>query len=183
MAGAVTIGEAPATEFEFELERTAGALRLDGRRVSRAALLGRCMGVRAGAGAAVRRDAEAITEAAQRPTMHFVAVKTEAQQAQGMFFRTRDLLVRQRTQTINALRGHLGVCAAEAQLTEPNGHRSVCGKADPGDGRFRTCVCDGPGERNGCVGGARELREPSRPRMRVNPRPVMPHEGCAAASR
>ena len=40
-------------------------------------------------------DAEAITEAAQRPTMHFVAVKTEAQQAQGMLFRTRDLLVRQ----------------------------------------------------------------------------------------
>ena len=35
-------------------------------------------------------DAEAITEAAQRPTMHFVAVKTEAQQAQGMLFRTRD---------------------------------------------------------------------------------------------
>ena len=33
--------------------------------------------------------------------------KTEAQQAQGMLFRTRDLLVRQRTQTINALRGHL----------------------------------------------------------------------------
>ena len=49
-------------------------------------------------------DAEAITEAAQRPTMRFVAVKTEAQQAQGMLFRTRDLLVRQRTQTINALR-------------------------------------------------------------------------------
>ena len=45
-------------------------------------------------------DAEAICEAAQRPTMRFVAVKTE-QQARGMLFRTRDLLVRQRTQTIN----------------------------------------------------------------------------------
>ena len=52
-------------------------------------------------------DAEATTEAAQRPTMSFVAVKTEEQQARGMLFRTRDLLVRQRTQTINALRGHL----------------------------------------------------------------------------
>ena len=52
-------------------------------------------------------DAEAICEAAQRPTMRFVAVKTEEQQARGMLFRTRDLLVRQRTQTINALRGHL----------------------------------------------------------------------------
>ena len=41
-------------------------------------------------------DAEAITEAAQRPTMHFVAVKSEAQQAR-MLFHTRDLLVRQRT--------------------------------------------------------------------------------------
>ena len=52
-------------------------------------------------------DAAAISEAVQRPTMHLVAVKTEAQQAQGMLFRTRDLLVRQRTQSINALRGHL----------------------------------------------------------------------------
>ena len=52
-------------------------------------------------------DAEAICEAASRPTMRFVAVKTEEQQAQGMVFRTRDLLVCQRTQTINALRGHL----------------------------------------------------------------------------
>ena len=62
-------------------------------------------------------DAEAITEAAQRPTMHFVAVKSEAQQAQGMLFRTRDLLVRQRTQTINALRGHL----AEYGVVAPKG--------------------------------------------------------------
>ena len=50
-------------------------------------------------------DAEAICEAASCPTMRFVAVKTEDQQAHGMLFRTRDLLVRQRTQTINALRG------------------------------------------------------------------------------
>ena len=53
-------------------------------------------------------DAEAICEAAQRPIVHFVAVKTAEQQAQGMLFRTRDLLVHQRTQTIKALRGHLG---------------------------------------------------------------------------
>jgi transposase len=52
-------------------------------------------------------DAEAICEAAQRPTMRFVAVKSEAQQASAVVFRARDLLVRQRTQTINALRGHL----------------------------------------------------------------------------
>ena len=52
-------------------------------------------------------DAEAICEAAQRPSMRFVPVKSEEQQANGLVFRARDLLVRQRTQCINALRGHL----------------------------------------------------------------------------
>lgn len=52
-------------------------------------------------------DAEAICEAAQRPSMRFVAVKSEEQQASALVFRTRDLLVRQRTQLINAIRGHL----------------------------------------------------------------------------
>lgn len=52
-------------------------------------------------------DAEAIAEAASRPTMRFVAVRSEEQQAAAMAYRTRDLLVRQRTQTINALRAHL----------------------------------------------------------------------------
>jgi transposase len=52
-------------------------------------------------------DAEAICEAAQRPSMRFVPVKSEEQQANGVVFRARDLLVRQRTQCINALRGHL----------------------------------------------------------------------------
>lgn len=52
-------------------------------------------------------DAEAICEAAQRPTMRFVPVKSEAAQASALVFRTRDLLVRQRTQLINALRGHM----------------------------------------------------------------------------
>ena len=52
-------------------------------------------------------DAEAICEAAQRPTMRFVPIKTEEQQANGVVFRARDMLVHQRTQCINALRGHL----------------------------------------------------------------------------
>jgi len=52
-------------------------------------------------------DAEAICEAAQRPSMRFVSVKTEEQQANGIVFRARNLLVRQRTQCVNALRGHL----------------------------------------------------------------------------
>ena len=66
-------------------------------------------------------DAEAIAEAASRPTMRFVAVKTEEQQARAMLFRTRDLLVRQRTQLINALRGHL----AEHGVVAPQGPANV----------------------------------------------------------
>jgi transposase len=52
-------------------------------------------------------DAQAICEAAQRPNMRFVAVKSEQQQASAAVFRARDLFVRQRTQFINALRGLL----------------------------------------------------------------------------
>ncbi|MDU9005419.1 IS110 family RNA-guided transposase [Sedimentitalea todarodis] len=52
-------------------------------------------------------DAEAIAEAASRPTMRFVTVKSQTQQTQAMAYRSRDMLVRQRTQLINALRGHL----------------------------------------------------------------------------
>lgn len=52
-------------------------------------------------------DAEAIWEAAQRPGMRFVPVKDEEQQASAAVFRARDLLVRQRTQLLNALRGLL----------------------------------------------------------------------------
>ncbi len=52
-------------------------------------------------------DAEAICEAAQRPTMRFVQPKSAQAQAAAVIFGTRDLLIRQRTQLINALRGHL----------------------------------------------------------------------------
>jgi transposase len=52
-------------------------------------------------------DAEAICEAAQRPSMRFAPVKTEEQQANGIVFRARNLLVQQRTQCVNAFRGHL----------------------------------------------------------------------------
>ena len=62
-------------------------------------------------------DAEAIAEAASRPTMRFVEPKSPQQQARAMVFRTRDLFVRQRTQTINAIRAHL----AEHGLIAPQG--------------------------------------------------------------
>ena len=45
-------------------------------------------------------DAEAICEAALRPTMRFVSVKSEETQGAAMVFRVRELLIRQRTQAI-----------------------------------------------------------------------------------
>ena len=52
-------------------------------------------------------DAEAISEAVTRKTMRFVPIKSADQQAAVMVLKTRALLVRQQTQAINALRGHL----------------------------------------------------------------------------
>src|ERR1700676_2138047 len=49
-------------------------------------------------------DAAAICEAVRRPTMRFVPIKTAEQQGRLMQHRTRDVLIRQRTQLINALR-------------------------------------------------------------------------------
>ena len=53
-------------------------------------------------------DAKAICEAAQRPSMRFVPIKDEEQQANGVVFRARDLLVHQRTQCINETVQNLG---------------------------------------------------------------------------
>ena len=54
-----------------------------------------------------RADAAAICEAVSRPTMRVVAVKTVDQQAVQVLHRSRELLIRQRTQVGNALRAHL----------------------------------------------------------------------------
>ncbi|MGZ2256667.1 hypothetical protein ACVC7O_05130 [Roseobacter sp. A03A-229] len=50
-------------------------------------------------------NAEAICEAVTHPTKRFVAIKTAEQQSSLSIHRTRDLLVPQRTQLINCLRG------------------------------------------------------------------------------
>jgi transposase len=63
-----------------------------------------------------RNDAEAICEAASRPSMHVVPVKSAQTQADAMDLSARDLLVRQRTQLVNAVRGHaaeFGIIAAK----------------------------------------------------------------------
>lgn len=60
-------------------------------------------------------DAEAICEAVTRPTMRFVPIKSAEQQADGMVIKTRNLLIRRRSQSVNALRAHmaeLGIVAA-----------------------------------------------------------------------
>jgi len=66
-------------------------------------------------------DAAAICEAVTRPSMRFVPVKTADQQSALMLHRTRDLLVRQRTQLINAMRAHL----AELGLVAARGREGV----------------------------------------------------------
>jgi transposase len=53
------------------------------------------------------RDAEAIAEAVQRPTMSFVAIKTPEQMDMLALHRVRSRLVGQRTGTINQIRGFL----------------------------------------------------------------------------
>jgi transposase len=66
-------------------------------------------------------DAEAICEAMNRPTMRFVAVKSADSQAALTMLKVRDLLVKQRTMLINAIRGH----AAEFGVTVAKGPKQV----------------------------------------------------------
>jgi len=81
-------------------------------------------------------DAEAICEAVRRPTMRFVKVKSAEQQGRLMQHRARDLLMRQRTQVINALRAHM----AELGIVATQGREGLKGLlaiiADDGDERL-----------------------------------------------
>ena len=78
-------------------------------------------------------DAEAICEAVRRPTMRFVKVKSAEQQGRLMQHRTRDLLMRQRTQLINALRAHLaelGIVAAQGNAGLKELVKIIAGERD-----------------------------------------------------
>ena len=66
-------------------------------------------------------DAEGCCEAVGRPTMRFVPIKSEEQQSVLMLHRARELLVRQRTMLINAVRGHL----AEYGIIAPQGRAGM----------------------------------------------------------
>jgi transposase len=84
-------------------------------------------------------DAEAICEAVTRPSMRFVAIRSIENQAVLMRHRTRELLVAQRTQILNALRGHLaevGVIAAQGA-----GHaRALAALIEAGHEEVPACV-------------------------------------------
>lgn len=66
-------------------------------------------------------DAAAICEAVSRPHMRNVPIKTEEQQGALVLHRARDLLTRQRTMILNAIRAHL----AEFGIVAPQGPRHV----------------------------------------------------------
>jgi transposase len=66
-------------------------------------------------------DAAAICEAVGRPGMRFVPIKSEGQQAALMLHKARELLVRQQTMLVNALRGHM----AELGMVAPQGRGRI----------------------------------------------------------
>ena len=89
-------------------------------------------------------DAEAICEAVTRPSTRFVAVKSAEQQSVLMLHRTRELLVRQRTMLINAIRAHMAEFGIFARVGLPQVIELLAVIADPEDERIpplaRTCL-------------------------------------------
>ena len=89
-------------------------------------------------------DAAAICEAVTRPTMRFVSVKSMEQQSVLMLHRTRELLVRQRTMLINAIRAHMAEFGIVAPVGVPQVKKLLGIIADTDDARLpplaRTCL-------------------------------------------
>ncbi len=81
-------------------------------------------------------DAAAICEAVTRPTMRFVSVKSAEQQSVLMLHRTRDLLVRQRTMLINAIRAHMAEFGVVAPVGVPQVKKLLSIIADTDDARL-----------------------------------------------
>jgi transposase len=84
-------------------------------------------------------DAAAICEAVARPSMRFVPIRSVGNQAVLMHHKIRELLVSQRTQLLNALRGHLteiGVIAAQG----PKGACALIAAIIDGDDTIPRCV-------------------------------------------
>ena len=81
-------------------------------------------------------DAAAICEAVTRPTMRFVAVKSAEQQSVLMLHRARELLVRQRTMLVNAIRAHMAEFGIVAPLGVPRVKDLFAVIADASDTRL-----------------------------------------------
>jgi transposase len=81
-------------------------------------------------------DAEAICEAATRPSMRYVPVKSVEQQAALMQHRCRELLIRQRTMLINALRAHMAEYGIIAAKGPANAAQLVGLLSEPADERL-----------------------------------------------
>jgi transposase len=91
-----------------------------------------------------RADAEAICEAVTRPSMRFVPVKSVEQQGIIVLHRTRSLLMRQRVQLSNAIRGHMAEFGVVAPIGRLGLERLIEIAADEGDTRIpelRGSVC------------------------------------------
>ena len=118
-------------------------------------------------------DAEAICEAVTRPTMRFVPIKSVEQQAALGLHRTRDLLVRQRTQLVNMIRGLL----AEFGIAIPKGitnalafvRRAAAGEAN-----------EVPDLATKVIGALAEHRGPAAPRDQGRPA-LAPNDGSCRA--
>ena len=89
-------------------------------------------------------DAAAICEAVTRPTMRFVAMKGPEQQSVLMVHRTRELLVRQRTMLVNAIRAHMAEFGIVAPVGIPRVKELLAVIADANDDRLppiaRACL-------------------------------------------
>ena len=89
-------------------------------------------------------DAAAICEAVTRPTMRFVSTKSAEQQSVLMLHRGRELLVRQRTMLVNAIRGHMAEFGVVAPVGLPRLKELLAVIADREDRRIpplaRTCL-------------------------------------------
>ncbi len=113
-------------------------------------------------------DAEAIVEAASRTSVQFIALMSAAQQARAMLFCTRQMFIGQRTQTINALRGHLAEHGVVAPKGAFYGSPRGCGLAAGRSGGFRPS----------CAAGVQWHAAQFRRRSLGNARAWMKRSGC-----
>ena len=80
-------------------------------------------------------DAEAICEAVTRPSMRFVPIKSREQQSVMVIHRARQMLIRQRTQLANAIRGHVAEFGIVAPIGRIGLARLIASVADPNEAR------------------------------------------------